>query len=135
MEAVHVIDGDMIRTQAAETFITGLKEEEAGRPEIVNLTGHGKGGFGGDQQFVAATLDGLAEDLFRGADAVDVSGIKEVDARFETLIDEAGGFFHLGIPPCFEEFSTAAEGSGTIAEYGDADAAQLSVFHEVFLQR
>ena len=50
------------------------------------------GEFGGEEDFVAAGADRLADQLFVVADAVGVGGVEEVDAQIERAEEGRGGF-------------------------------------------
>src|SRR5215471_4875025 len=98
---------------------------------IVRARPHREGGFGRDDDLVAASRDGLAEDLFGHAGGVDVSRVEHVDTGFEADVDEACRFGDVRCAPGIEEFTAAAEGSGAETEDWNFESgcAEPSILH------
>jgi len=128
---VQVVDIDMIGAEAAKAGFAGLDEVVSRRAFVVGALAGGEGGFGGNENLIAAAFDGFAEDFLGDSIGVNIGGVEEVDAGFEANIDEAGGLGDVGRAPGFEKFIRAAKGAGAEAEDGDFEAriAKLSVFH------
>ena len=115
VEAVHVVDVDVIGAEATEAGFNGFEQVEAGGANVVDVGADSERGFGGDEELVAAALDGLAGDFFGEAVGIDVGGVEHVEAGVEADVYEAGGFGHVARAPGFEEFVAAAECAGAEA--------------------
>ncbi len=91
----------------------------------------GKKAFVEMRKLVAATLDCLAENGFRGAVRVAVRGVEEVDAGFEADVDELLRTGHIRIAPRAKKFVCAAKSGSAKAELRDfeAGASKKTVFH------
>src|SRR5580692_1443308 len=64
VESVHVIDVDVIGVEASQAGLAGLNQMVAGGAEIVGAVAHIECSFGGNQNCVATSGDGLTEDFF-----------------------------------------------------------------------
>src|SRR5580658_5795963 len=131
VEAVYVVDVDVIDAEAAEAVVAGLEKVMARGAEIVGAIAHGERGFRGDQNAIALAGDGFAEDFLGRAARVDVGGVKKIDAGFKAYVHKASSFGDVAAAPGFEEFGGPAEGAGAEAENGNLEAgmAKLSEFH------
>src|SRR6185312_8034134 len=131
IEAVQVIDIDVIGAESAQAGFAGLNEVIARGAEVVGAFSHAEARFGGNQHRAAATGDRLAENLFRGAVRVDVRSVKEVHAGFETNVDQARGLFHVAIAPRFEKLAASTKCACAKAEHRNLQTriAELSEFH------
>jgi hypothetical protein len=131
VERVHVVNVDVIDTEAAETAFAGLDQVIARRADIVGTVAHGEGGFRGDENAVAFAGDGFAKDFFGEAARINVGSVEEVGARVEADVYKARGFGNVAGAPGFEEFVAAAECAGAKTENGNLQAgmAELSEFH------
>ena len=76
VEAVHVVDVDVVGAEAAEAGFDGFQQVDAGGADVVDVGADAEGGFGGDEELVAAAFDGLAEDFFGEAVGIDVGGVE-----------------------------------------------------------
>ena len=122
VEGVELIDIDVVGLQAAETGVDGIEQVIARGADIVGAGAHPEGALGGDDDFLAAALESMAEDFFGHAGGVDVAGIKHVGAGFDADIDEAAGFGGIGVSHGAEELIAATEAAGAEAEDGDFEA-------------
>src|SRR5580700_432013 len=131
VEAVYVVDVDVIDAEAAEALVAGLEKVMARGAEIVGAVAHGERGFRGDEHAIALAGDGFAEDFLGRAARVDVGGVKKIDAGFKTYVNKASGFGDVAAAPGFEEFGGAAKGASTETKNGNLKAgmAKLSEFH------
>ena len=106
VESVKMVDVDVIGAQASQAGFAGLKQMMARGPEIVRPFAHAKRGLGGNQDILAASCDGFAEDFFGEALRVDVGGVEQIDAGLQTNRDQAGGFGYIASSPGAKEISS-----------------------------
>src|ERR1700732_3706227 len=99
--------------------------------EVVGTVSHAKGGLGGNQSLIALAFERLTQDFLGKAAGVNVGGIEEVDSGFETDVEEATGFSHVGVAPGFEKLVAAPEGGDPITKCRDleAGASKKAIFH------
>ena len=88
-----VVEVDVVETETFEAGVAGLADvlgftRDAPEGGVVFLAEVGE--LGGEEDLVAAGLDGSADELFVVAEAVDVSGVEEVDAEVERA-EQGGG--------------------------------------------
>src|ERR1700688_3768911 len=122
VEAVHVVDVDVIGVEAAEAGFGGADDGGGGKAEAVWAFAEAEGGFRGDEEILALSFDRFAEDFFRQSVGVNIGGIEEVDACFETDINEALRFVDSSFSPGAEEFGAAAERASAEAQLGNFEA-------------
>jgi|SRR5580704_22928 hypothetical protein len=91
VEAVHVVDVDVVDAEAAEAVFAGLNQMMARGAEVVRAVAYAEGGFRGNENAIAFAGDGFAEDFFGEALGIDVGGVEEVDAGVEADVDKARG--------------------------------------------
>src|SRR5262249_1437022 len=101
------------------------------RADVVGFVAHGESRLTGDEDGVAASGDGFAENLFGSAFGIDICGVKKIDSSFEADVDETGCLFDVSSTPGLKEFAAAPEGAGAEAENGNFESrvAELSKFH------
>ena len=134
VEAVELEEVDVVGAEALEGAVDSVEEVDAGGADVVGAGAAAEGGLGGDEEFVAASLDGVAENGFGVAVGVDVGGVEHGEAVLEADVDEFGGFVGAGGSPVFEEFVVGtAEGAGAEGEGGDEEAgvAELAGVHDL----
>src|ERR1700739_5022946 len=122
VEAVHVVDVDVIGVEAAEAGFGGADDVIAGGTGVVWPLAETKRGFGGNEKILALAVDGLAEDFLGEAVGINIGSVEEIDASFETDINQALRFVNSGFAPGLKEFGAAAEGAGAKAELGNFEA-------------
>ncbi len=96
IDAVLVVEIDVIEAEALERSIAGLADvlglaRDAPEGGVFSFAEIGE--LGGEKDFVAAGLDGVADQLFVVAHAVDVGGVEEGDAEVERAKEGGGGLF------------------------------------------
>ena len=64
VESVHVVNVNIVGVEPAQAGLAGLNQMVARGAEIVGTVAHIECGFSGNQNRVAASGDGLAEDFF-----------------------------------------------------------------------
>src|SRR5262249_156688 len=121
IEAVHLIDVDVIGAKPAQACLARAQEVMARVASIVGSRAHRERGFGRDNDLVTLAGDGFAENLFRHASGVHVGRVEHVHVRLETDVDKARRFPHVGLAPGAEELAAAAKRSGTEAEHRDLE--------------
>ena len=123
IKGVELEEVDVIGAEAFEGDFDGSDEIEISRgADIIGAGAVTEGGFGGDEDFVPAAFDGVAEDFLGCAGGVNIGGIKHGEAGFETNVHHAAGLGDVGGAEAFEGFGIAAEGAGAEAEEGDFEA-------------
>jgi hypothetical protein len=80
--------------------------------------------LGGQDDVVAAAVEGLADDLLRLAGRVDVGGVDEVDPGVERAVDDADRVVVVGVAPGAEHHRAEAELRDL-----DAGASERAVIH------
>ena len=86
---MHLIQVDVIRLQAAQRILDLLHDPLPGAAAVVRPVVHRHEELRREHDVVAATLQGLADDLFRHTAGVHVSGVDEVDPGIECAMDDA----------------------------------------------
>ena len=119
VESMHVVDVDVIGIEAAQAILAGLDDVVARGADVVRAVAHGECGFRGNQNGVATSGDGFAEDFFGHAFRINVGSVEEIHAGFEADVDQTRGFLHIAIAPGLKEITTTAEGAGAEAEDGN----------------
>ena len=122
VEAVHVVDVDVVGAEALQAGVALVKDVKARRADVVGAVAHGEEGLGGNEDLVALSLDGLAENLFGQAVGVAVGDVEEVDAGIEAEVDHAPRFVHAGIAPRGEELVATAKGCRAETQRGDFES-------------
>src|ERR1700678_236937 len=87
--------------------------------------------FRGNQNVVAPSGNGLAQDRFGKPFRVNVRRIEKIDLGSEANIHEPRRLGHVTRAPCAEKLVTATKGSRAKAQYGhfQSRASQRSKFH------
>jgi hypothetical protein len=131
VEAVHVVEIDVIGAEPAQAGFAGFNQMMAGGADLVGTVAHLKCRFGGDQDRIAPPGDGLAQNLLGRAFGIHVGGIEEIDSSFQANIYEVCGFLDIAASPGFEEFPAASESAGAEAENRDFESrvTELAEFH------
>ena len=110
VEAVHVVDVDVVGAQPPEARVALFEKMLARRAQVVGAVVHREKCFGGNEDLVAFSLKSLAENLLSQAIRVAVRYVEEVDACIEAEVDHAPRFVHAGVAPGGEEVIAAAKG-------------------------
>ncbi len=99
--------------------------------KVIRAIANRQGQFGRQDDFVAASFNGFAQNLFGRTVGIDVGTVEHVQACFQADIDHAAGFAGVNCTPCTEQGTLAAKGTGPKAECRDTQTGipQLSVFH------
>ncbi len=111
VEAVEVIDVDVVRTQPAQAGFASADKMIARRSQIVRagLISHAESCLGRDQYIVAAAGNCFPKNCFGESVGVDVGRIEEIHARFQADIDKASCLGHVACAPGFKEFVSATK--------------------------
>ena len=131
VESVQVINVDVIGAEPPQAGFASLNQMVARRSHIVRPLAHAEGRLGGDQDLVATSVDGLAEDRFRQAVRIDIGGIEQIDARVEADIDEPRRLRDVAGAPRLEKLGSAAKRSRAETQHRNFQSrlAKLSKFH------
>src|SRR5580698_1884542 len=138
VEAVHMIDIDIVGLQPLQAAFDLLRQMDARRTSVVRPFTKRKGRLSRNQKTGTwQVLDCLAQNLLGKPLRVDISGIKKVDASFHTKIDETRSLRHIRRTPSAEKLITATESRRAKAKHGDlkTTSAKLSKFHSGFDER
>jgi len=87
---VDLVEVDVVGLEAAQGVFDGADDPAPRAALPVGVVAHGAVELGGEDDVVAASLDGFSDDLFGFASGVDVGGVDEVDAGVEGGVDDAG---------------------------------------------
>src|SRR5262245_33375391 len=109
VEAMHVIDVDVINAETPQARVTGFKQVMARRADVIRTFAESKGRLGRNQEIVALALYGLAKNFLGKSIRVDVGRIEDVDAGVQTAADEALGILNSGGSPGLEKFRAPSE--------------------------
>ncbi len=129
--AVHLVEVDVVGAQAPEARLD-LAHDPA--PRVAPAVGvallahrhvHGAVELGGEDDLVAAALEGLADDLLGLAPGVDVGGVDDVDPGVERGVDDAGALGVVGLAPGAEHHGAEAQRADLHA--GGAEGAVVGV--------
>src|ERR1700728_5338375 len=103
------------------------------RSQIVRacLASHAKRRLRGNQNVVAPSGNGLAQNCFGEPVGVNIGRIKKIDAAFETNVDEASCLGHIASAPGFKKIVPTTKRSRAITQhrYLQTRASQSSKFH------
>ncbi len=83
IEAMDLIEVDVIRAQPAQAVVDGVHDVFAREALLIRIVAHGVEDFGGDHHTVprwAKFLKTAAQDLFTHAQRIHVGRVEEVDA-------------------------------------------------------
>jgi len=133
-----MVDVNVIGAQAAKRSLASGNKVVARGAKIIRQLGRSnaaESGFGRDEEFVAASGDGLTENFFGRSVGIPVGGVEKIDAGVEADGDELFCFVDLGGAPGFEEFVGAAEGAGAEGNFGNCEAgiAEETILHRCVL--
>ena len=133
VEAVNLIQIDIIELQPLQTGIDRMADVFARQSAIVGGVSHRLANLGGDDDLFARDFQfaqGAAEDFFTHAVGVNVGRVEKIDARFPGAADERPAGFFLQHPrPPFG----AAVGHHAQAKPRNlgARATEIDVFHRI----
>ena len=88
--AVHLVEVDVVDTEAAQAVVEGGDQPAAGAALVVALVAHRHERLGGEHDVVAPSGDGGADHLLGLAAAVHVGRIDQVDPGVEGGVDDGG---------------------------------------------
>ena len=122
--AMDLVQVDVVGAQPAEGVLDLPRDPQSGIALLVHSGTHLAVDLGGQDYLVPPSLQGLADDLFRRAFAIDVGRVDEVDPGVERSLDDANGVVDVRVAP-------GAEHHGSQAERADVHSclAELSIFH------
>ena len=106
--AVDLVEVDPVGVQAAQRVLDRPDDPAPGAALPVGVLAHGAVELGGQDDVVAAALEGLADDLLGLALGVDVGGVDEVDAGVQRGVDDADGVVVVGVAPGAEHHRAEA---------------------------
>jgi hypothetical protein len=107
--AVDLVEVDPVGAEPAQRVLDGLDDPAPGAAAPVRVIAHRHEELGGEHDVVAATLEGLADDLLGLAGRVDVGGVDEVDAGVKGRVDDADRVLVVGVAPGAEHHRAEAE--------------------------
>src|SRR3984885_4114172 len=117
VEAVQMIDVDVVRSEAAETRLAGMHEMQPAGADLVRTVTHGEGGFGRYEHLIATAGNRLTENFFRSPSRVNIGRVEEAHACFQTNVHEASGLGNIGRSPRSEKIALTAKGRCAKAEH------------------
>jgi hypothetical protein len=131
VEAVHVVQVDVVGAEAAEAVLAGAHEEMPRRANIVRRRAHREGRLGRDQQITAAAGDRRPEDLLGSPARIGIRGVEERRAGVDTDVHQPLRLGHIRAAPRSVELAAAAERRRSEAQHRHAQPApaQLPEFH------
>src|SRR5213080_3582276 len=86
-------------TARAQGVLDGAHDPAARVAAAVGVVAHRHVELRGEDNVVAAALEGLADDLLGLAGAIDVGGVDEVDAGVERGVDDPDRLVVVGVAP------------------------------------
>lgn len=114
----------MVGLQAAQRVLD-LGHDPAPRgASLVGILTHREAHLGREDDAVPTPLERFAHDLFRGALAIRVGGVDEVDPRVQRLVDDLDRVVVVGVADGHAEHQ-CAEPVGTDLDTGPAEGAVL----------
>ncbi len=131
IEAMDLIEVNVIRLQAGKTGINGMHDVLARETALVGIAAHGKEHLGSNDQFFAR-LSGLferaAKNPFALTKRVHVGRVKEVDAQFQSAQDEGTPcvFFQHPLAPLLGAIGHGAQAKPRNFQ---ASCSEINVFH------
>jgi len=130
VDAVLVVQVDVVGAEAGQRSLDGGADvgwaavDRAGG-DAVAVSDEAE--LGGDDDLVAAALQGPADHLLAVEGAVDLGGVEVGDAEVEGTVDRADG---LGVVDSSLTGVGAGHGHGAEADTGDVEASERDVLHE-----
>ena len=121
---VHLVEVDVVGAQPAQRVLDLAHDPAAGPAAVVGLVAHRHEELGGQDDVVAAALQGLADDLLGHAAGVDVGGVDEVDPGVEGAVDDPDGVGAVVVAPRPEHHRAQAQRADRYA-----GPAEHSVLH------
>src|SRR5262249_56225858 len=79
VEAMHVIDVDVVDAETPQARVTGPEQVMTRRADVIRTFAESKGRFGRNQEFVALALYGLAQNFLGKPIRIDVRRIDTID--------------------------------------------------------
>jgi hypothetical protein len=95
VESVELIQVDVVGAEPLEAGLAAADDVVTGLADVVRAVAHPAVNLGRQDHPVAASLQGLAEDLLRRPLRVDIGGVEQVDARLQAEIDESARLVRL----------------------------------------
>src|ERR1700733_7774408 len=96
---MYLVDVDVIGAQPPQRIIELLHDSRAGRISIDLAVAPLQSHLGGDDDFVAPTLDGCPDDLLGNAEATRRRGIDQIDALMQGSLNGGNRFALIGSAP------------------------------------
>src|SRR5207253_2380110 len=93
---VNLVQVDVVGLQAAQRVLDLGYDPAPRGASPVWVVAHREAHLGGEDNVIAAALEGLADDLFRFAAGVGVGGVDEVDSSVQRAVDDADRIVVVG---------------------------------------
>src|SRR5664280_2919517 len=132
-DRIETVQLKQVNVIGAETFkrtFNGADQMKTRGANIIRPVTETKSSFRGNENFVAATGDGFAENFFRQPGGINVGAVEHRQTSFEADVHEPCCFRHAGVSPRGKKIALAAEGAGAECQHRDFESrsAELSVF-------
>src|SRR5262249_10087527 len=119
VEAVHLPQIDVIGTETLQARLASADQMVTRGADVVGTGTGAEGRLGRDQNLVAPSRDGLAENLLGQTVRIGIRRVEQREARVEAEIDEARRLARSARAPGAKEVVAAAEGRRPEAELGN----------------
>ena len=116
IEAVDLIEIDVIGSQTAEARVAGFEDVAAGGSGLIWAGPGSEETLCGEDDVLTARAEGLADYFLRLAAGVGVGGVDQVHAGFKADLHQAPRLVHLHVAHCGEA-SFTAERHGAEAQH------------------
>jgi hypothetical protein len=123
---VQLEEVDVIDPEAAQGLLDLVDDPAAGAAGVVGARSHGTVDLGGDDDVVAASLQGTTQDLLGGAAGVDVGAVDEVDPGIHCGVDDPDAVVNVDVAAVETEHHCA---QAVRADF-DAGASERAHLHE-----
>ena len=136
VEAVQLVEVDMVGAEALQAVLGGLEKMVPRRPAAVRSRRYPPEGLGRDHNGLAGDaeiLQSAARHLLRSALGIDVRGVDEVHPGIDSSLHERVRAVLLDLSDGLPAALAAIEGHGAEAELGDLEAAvtECAIAHDV----
>jgi len=121
---MHLIEVDMVGAEPAQRVFQRASNPAPRITPHVRIVAHRAMHLAGEHDGVAPPLEGLANDFLGLSAVVAVSGVDEVDAEIQRLVDDADGVVVIGVADLAEH-----HGAQTVWADLDAGSAQRAILH------